>query len=216
MKKLIVAAVATMLSAGADNAKIGIAPELGLNLASLNGKTMGESMSSGMKIGARIGAVADIGVTENIFVRPGLQFSMLGGKDGDLGDDVSWSLNYLHIPINVLYKLGSEGDGRFYVGLVPYINYALGGKAKHGDLEADIEFGDDEATDDLKSLDFGAGVKVGYELPMGLYVDASFMQGLSNLVPGGDADNKVSNRNISIGVGYFVFRTGDGGGKKKK
>ncbi len=215
MKKLIVAALAAIVSVSAANAKIGIAPELGLNIASLNGKSIGEGMNSGMKIGARIGAVADIGVTEHIFVRPGLQFSMMGGKDGDLGDDHSIALNYLHIPINVLYKTGSEGDGRFYVGLVPYLNYALGGKFKTSAGDADIEFGSDEAKDDLKSLDFGAGIKVGYELPMGFYVDASFMQGLSNLIPGGDADNKMANRNISIGVGYFVFRTGDGGGKKK-
>jgi hypothetical protein len=46
---------------------------------------------------------------------------------------------------------------------------------------------------------------------MGLYVDASFVQGLTNNMPGGDADNKMSNRNITIGVGYFIL-----GSKAKK
>lgn len=210
MKKIIFATLTGLLSASLASAQIGIAPEIGLNLASLSGKGAGESMSSGMKIGGRVGAMVEFGITKNIFVRPGIQYSMLGGKNGDLNKgmdvDVTETINYLQVPVNVLYKFGKPGDGRFYVGVVPYVGFALSGKGKVGDLSVDMEIGSDKTKDDLKPIDFGAGIKVGYELPMGLYFDASYMLGLTNNVPGGDADNKVSNRNITIGVGYFVFR----------
>lgn len=213
MKKFIFATLTGLLSAGLASAQIGIAPEIGLNLASLNGKGGGESMSSGMKIGGRVGAMVEFGLTKNIYLRPGLQYSMLGGKNGDLNEgmdvDVTETINYLQVPVNVLYKFGKPGEGRFYVGLVPYVGFALSGKAKVDDLSVDLEIGSDEIKDDVKPLDFGAGIKVGYELPMGLYADASYMLGLSNNLPGGDSDNKMSNRNITIGVGYFVFRKGE-------
>jgi opacity protein-like surface antigen len=214
MKKIVFATLTGLLSAGLASAQIRIAPELGLNLASVSGKNGGESMSSGMKIGGRVGAIVEFGLTKNIYLRPGLQYSMLGGKNGDLNEgmdvDVTETINYLQVPVNVLYKLGNPGEGRFYVGLVPYVGFALSGKGKIDDKSFDLEIGSDKDKDDLKPLDFGAGIKVGYEMPMGLYVDASYMLGLTNNLPGGDADNKMSNRNITIGVGYFLF-----GGEKK-
>jgi hypothetical protein len=217
MKKIILSAVAALLTVGAANAQLSIAPEVGLNIASLNGKGGGNSISSGMNIGARVGAVVEFGITNNIFLRPGLQFSMLGGKGGDLkigNTEVTETINYIQVPVNVLYKLGEEGDGRFYVGLVPYFGFAIGGKYKVQDVSESLKIGSDEAKDDVKALDLGAGIKVGYELPMGLYVDAAFMQGLANIVPGGNSDNKVMTRNITIGVGYFVMRGGSKRGGK--
>jgi len=216
MKKVILSAVAALITAGAANAQIRFAPELGLNLASLNGKymvgTASTSVNSGMSIGARIGAVADIGITENIYVRPGIQFSMLGGKDFPVSG-IDMSINYIQVPISVLYKLSGSDNNGLYFGLVPYFGFALGGKMKDEDGSESLKIGSDEAKDNVKPLDFGAGVKVGYELPMGLYFDASFMQGLANLVPGGNSDNKYMTRNITIGVGYFLMKGAGKGGK---
>src|ERR1043165_1174974 len=196
MKKIILAAVAATLVSSAANAQnISFGPEIGLNLSSLTGKTAGKSDNSSILPGARIGAVADIGVTEHIFVRPGIQFSMMGGKDDVAGVEVKTMINYIHVPVNVLYKLGEEGESRIYFGIVPYFGYAVSGKQKIGDNSTDLKIGTKEHEDNLKPMDFGAGVKVGYEFPMGLCVDAAFLQGLTNLVPGGDADNKTNTRN---------------------
>lgn len=214
MKKIILSAMAALITAGAANAQIRFAPEVGLNLSSVGGKSAGASMNSGMNIGARIGAVADIGITDHIFVRPGIQFSMMGGKNGDLKygtEDATLAINYIQVPVNLLYKLNGAGEGGLYFGLVPYFGYALGGKHKIGSESKSLEIGSDEAKDDIKALDLGAGIKVGYELPMGLYVDAAFIQGLANLVPGGNSDNKMTNRNITIGVGYFINGAKKGG-----
>ncbi len=212
MKKIIFATIAALLSAGFASAQVGIAPELGLNLASLTGKGGGNSMSSGMLVGARIGGMVELGLTKNIYLRPGLQFSMMGGKGGDLkvlNTDLTESINYIQVPINILYKLGKAGDGRFYAGLEPYLGFAIGGKYKGGGNSEDLKIGTDDKTDDVKPLDFGAGIKVGYELPMGLYFDVAYLLGITNNLPGGNSDNKMSNRNFTIGVGYFILHKGD-------
>jgi hypothetical protein len=212
MKKLILSAIATAITFSAVNAQsIAIGPEAGLNLTTVNVKSSGASLNTGFGIGGRVGAVAEIAFTKNLYFRPGLQFSMLGGKDGDYPSGTTITINYLQLPLNVVYKLGKEGEGRFYFGVTPYLGYALGGKYKNSTISESLKIGSDDATDNVKALDFGAGVKVGYELPMGFYADAAFLQGLSNNQPGGNSDNKMTNRIITVGVGYFLFRTG---GKK--
>ncbi len=207
MKKIIFAAAAALtLMAGAAQAQTSFGVEAGLNLSTLNGKSLGKDVNSGTMIGARVGGVADIGLTDAIYFRPGLQFSLMGGKNGDLGSDASVSINYIHIPLNVLYKLGEEGSGRIYFGLVPYLNIAVGGKQKIAGTSVDLKIGNDKIQDNLQRLDYGAGLKAGYELPMGFCVDLSYLFGFANLEPGGDADNKTSNRLFTIGASYFFGR----------
>ncbi len=204
MKKIIFAAAAALsLMAGAAQAQTSFGLEAGLNLTSLGGKVVSESTNSGIMAGARVGGVADIMLTDAIYFRPGIQFSLMGGKNGDF-HDLSFNINYLQIPLNVLYKLGEEGSNRFYFGLTPYVGVALGGKVKSGSSSEDLKIGDKEGEDDIKRLDFGLGAKVGYEFSMGFGVDASFNQGLSNVFTTSGFDLK--NRNISIGLNYFFGR----------
>lgn len=209
MKKLITFLAFASLSSFTTQAQISIGPEVGFNLTSVQAKAEGVSANLDSKAGFRIGAIADIGLTSHLFLRPSIQYAMFGGKDGDVkkltNESATFSINYLHIPVSVLYKFGETGLGRFYVGVTPYLGYAFGGKTKFAGIEKDLEIGSDKDKDDIKPLDFGAGIKVGYELPLGLYVDASFLQGFSNNDPVGNSDNKQTNRLITIGVGYYLF-----------
>jgi len=206
MKKFIAILALSAATITTASAQLRFGPEVGLNLTSIQSKMDGTSDNSDMKVGARIGGVVDIPVTGGLYVRPGIQFSMMGGKEKQdfFGTTVTstLNLNYIQVPVNVLYKFGQEGDGRFYVGVTPYLGFGIGGKVKVEDVSADIKFGSGDDAD-VKSMDFGAGIKVGYELPMGLYVDVAFLQGLSNNVPNGNSDFKSTNRNITIGVGYL-------------
>jgi hypothetical protein len=204
MKKIILSAAVAVLTAGAANAQLSIAPEIGLNMSSMTSSGGGVTLKTGMAIGGRIGAMAEFGITEHIFVRPGIQFSMMGGKGGDLPSGVSYNLNYIQVPVNVLYKLGEEGSGRLYAGLAPYFGFAIGGKVKTDNGSTDLKIGSDADKDDFKAMDLGLGPKVGYELPMGLYVDAAYLFGLANI----DPQSGVTTHNgcFTIGVGYFVMK----------
>lgn len=214
MKKLIAIAALAAATISTASAQMRFGPEVGLNLTSIQTKVDGTSDNSDMKIGARFGAVADIPMTANLYLRPGIQFSMMGGKkevkEDFFGTTYTYTstvtLNYIQVPVNILYKFGEEGGGRFYVGLTPYLGFGISGTAKvkfEGESESEkIKFGSGDDAD-VKAMDFGAGLKLGYELPMGLYFDVAFLQGLSNNVPKGDSDHKMTNRNITIGIGYL-------------
>lgn len=208
MKKIVLT-IASLITLSAAQAQVRFGPEVGLNLSSVNSKATNpltnavDRQTSDMKVGFRIGGVADIALTSHLYLRPGVFFSQMGGKEDILGSDFKATYNYIQVPVNVLYKLGTDGGGRFYFGLLPYVGFAIGGKYELASQEVDVEVGDDVAKDDLKALDLGIGIKAGYELPFGMYFDASFMQGVANTAPGGNSDNKNNNRLITIGIGYL-------------
>lgn len=144
---------------------------------------------------------------------PGLIYSMKGAKmtDNSLGFDikVDGKVSYLEIPLNVCYSFGSCKDGGLFVFGGPYLGYALSGKQKISYLAFDttttVKFGND-STSDMKRMDFGLNLGVGYQLPMGLFFRAQYGLGLSNIDAVGDKDNFTKNKVFGISVGYYFRR----------
>jgi len=201
----------------------------GLNLSSASAKAMGETYSPKMKLGFHVGAVANIGLSDHLYLMPGILFSMKGTKlDEDKKDllgntyhiteDVTF--NYLEIPVNVMYMFGEQGSGRFFISAGPYLGYCFGGKMK-GDLtysnsifpttefDEKLEVGNDAIEDNIRPLDFGLNAGVGYMLPMGLFFRAQYGLGLYNTAPEGDADTYSKNRVIGISVGFLLGGRGN-------
>ena len=63
------------------------------------------------------------------------------------------------------------------------------------------ENGKTESQDPEKRFDFGLGIGAEYNLPMGLFFDANFTLGLTNLAAK-QSKADIKNRVIQIGVGY--------------
>ncbi len=209
MKKIILSLLAVGMLSSAANAQIVFAPELGLNLANLAVKTGGASLSTSMKAGLGIGANVEIGLTDNLFLQPGLFYEMTGCNFS--GGSIN--VNTITIPVNVNYKLGDEGDNRFFFGVGPYLGYNISAKSKVGSTSTTIDIGTDKAKDGLKPMDFGAGVNVGYILANGLFFRAHYQFGFANLDPISDADNSMKTSAIGITAGYYL---GGKHGKKGK
>jgi len=89
----------------------------GLNLADVNGKTNGESVSdiSKSRLGFHAGLVADITFADNFYFQPGLLFSTKGFKIeesqdigfgfGTITTSVTANVSYLEIPLNLGYRI---------------------------------------------------------------------------------------------------------------
>ena len=216
MKKLILSLLAVATIATNSKAQLAIAPELGLNMSNITGKSMGTDLNLNMKAGLAIGANVDFGLTDNISLQPGLYYLMNGAKASQ--GDGSINISTLQIPVNVEYKFGEEGGNRFFVGIGPYIGYNLSATAKGGGNSVTWKIGSDKDNDQLKAMDFGLGLNVGYLLTNGFFVRAHYQMGLTNLDPIGDADNSMKSSAIGLTVGYY-FNHSDkhkGGAKKKK
>ena len=193
MKKLLlsIAAVATM--ATVSNAQVRFGGEVGLNMSN-ESMSPAPSPSPTMAIGARVGVIMDYAINDKFSIQPGVMFSMLGSKE----DPVTETFNYIHIPINILYKF-DLGPGKLFVGINPYLGYAVSAKISGGGVSQSITVGSDST--DLKALDFGIGIQAGYELPMGLLFRAGYDYGFANTSnESGETDHNTC---IHISVGYL-------------
>lgn len=221
MKKLILSLTAVSLFATASNAQLAIAPELGLNLANMAFKTPSVTLNTSMKVGLAVGGVVDLGITDNIYFQPGI-FYLMNGCNYTGG---SYNVSTLQIPLNFEYKFGKDGGTRFFVGVGPYLGYNVGGKVKDDQLgSSSLKIGSAKADangpgDDLKALDLGFGVNVGYLLTSGFYARAHYQMGLVNLDPNGDSNNTVTTSAVGITIGYYLpmhKKAHKGNAEKKK
>jgi hypothetical protein len=213
MRKVYLAVVLSLVTALAVNAQ-GIGIKAGINLANMVFDSEWEE-SFDLRLGFHGGIVFEVGLTDAIFFGSGIIFSQKGTKfsytDEDF-DDESYSgftlINYLEVPINLLYK-ADLGGAKLVFEAGPYLGYAINGKEQidyedNGtsiSFSEDIEFGNEE--DQVKRIDYGINVGVGLEFSS-FKVGAQYGLGLANLT--NYEDSTMKNQVIGVSVGYFLGR----------
>lgn len=161
-------------------------PKAGVNISNLSGMDDSE-----MKIGFHVGAVAEIKFNEKFSIQPEILYSAQGAKASTatpLGTIESEIKNdYINIPIMAKYYI-VEG---FSAELGPYVGFLMKSESEIGNFSGDSK-------DAYKSVDFGLGVGLAYDMPMGFFVGARYNLGLSK-----------ANEDISVGNGNVTFQTDD-------
>ncbi|UUV21847.1 porin family protein [Paenimyroides aestuarii] len=161
-------------------------PKAGVNFANLSGLDNSE-----MKIGFHVGAVAEIKFNEKFSIQPEVIYSTQGAKTSTttpLGSFESEIKNdYINVPIMAKYYIV---DG-FSAELGPYVGFLMKSESEIGNLTGDSK-------DAYKSVDFGLGVGLAYDMPMGFFVGARYNLGLSK-----------ANEDISAANGNVTFQTSD-------
>lgn len=173
MKKILLSAVAVMafgVAAQAQSEDMKFGVKAGLNLTNFTGDADTDGATS-----FYVGGLVDLPVSGNFHVQPELLYSMEGADKA--------SLSYLRIPIMAKY-------------------YVMEGLSLQAGPEVAFKVAaEDDAMDETtKSLDFGIGAGVGYELPMGLMFDVRYNLGMSNVSDVDGVDMK--NTGIQLGLGY--------------
>ncbi|MFD2587708.1 porin family protein [Croceitalea marina] len=157
----------------------------GANFANVTGDDVENSSS---RTGFHLGAVARIGVSEKFGIQPELIYSQQGAKDDEF--DVTLKLDYLNVP--VLADIVVAQGFSLQVGPQFGININSGVEDDNGN-EGDVE--------DINSLDLGAALGAQYKLDSGLFFQARYNLGLSDIAE----DSDVKNANITISIGYFFL-----------
>ena len=183
MKKLFVIAVMLVatLSANAQN-EVGqwsIKPMAGINLA-----TMTKADDSKMRVGLAAGVDFAVGAAENFEISFGALYSMQGVKQKFLGDDVTFKLDYINIPVLANYYV-ARGFA-IKAGVQPGFNVYK--KAKVAGESADV--------DGVKGFALSIPVGLSYEFS-NFVIDARYNWGLTKAIK--DSDSKHS---------YFTFTLG--------
>ncbi|HEX5554207.1 MAG TPA: porin family protein [Chitinophagaceae bacterium] len=204
MKKMIFTMAALCL-ATATFAQTTFGVKVGPNFSSLATKNDGSKETSKMLVGVAGGVYANLPIAPQFFIQPSLMYEGKGGKDTFQGIDTKTRLNYLTLPIDLLFKPEMpNGSGAWIIGIGPYFGYGLSGKSSvsSGNLEGSAD--PFKADNGLKRFDAGANVQLGYEMAAGFNIGLNAELGLLNLRSGGDNDNSARNTSFGVTVGYTL------------
>lgn len=195
MKKTMMVLLLSLLVGGSTLFAQGLGLRAGLNFQNLTGDGFEDGK---MAPRFNIGVDYEIAVAPDFYFAPGLLFATKGSKYEFLGEDIQIGLNYLEVPLNLVYK-PVLGDGNLIVAFGPYVGYGLGGKAKSDEGDTDIDMGSDEEENVFKALDMGANLSFGYMFGAGLSLQFNTQLGLVNISHGDDA---VKNTGFGLSLGY--------------
>ncbi|HEY8920371.1 MAG TPA: porin family protein [Chitinophaga sp.] len=216
----------TALSCGLFSyAQVSFGVKAGFSMAGMSHKYDNEFIKPNTKTvpAFHAGVIADIALSENFSLQPGLFYSAKGAKmdaiipgiaDGPVKVKSTIHLSYLELPVNFLYK-HELGPGKIFAGAGPYLAYGISGKIKTDydadsfvDSDLDVKFknqrGDSANVAYVKPFDAGANFIAGYEFKMGLVFSVNYSLGLTNTSPYEGETEK--NHYLGISVGYLLHK----------
>jgi len=168
--------------------------KLGLGFTS----TTPSSAKAKSRLGINIGAVAEFMLSDQFSIAPELLYATLGQNykwqyEGDNWED-NYALSYLQIPVLA----------RYYVNENIYLNGGLQLGLLLSATNTEILNGHSHSENiksQLNSTDFGFALGGGYKLENGLFFDARYIAGLSNISV--SDDYPVKNNAIMFSAGYY-------------
>lgn len=206
-------------------AQLGIVVDGGLNLSTIVDKTSTTDyrvIEIFKPIPSLRGSInVDVGLTEHIYLYTGIGFinSKFHSKRLDTIHNIElenrYKLNQFQIPLIFNYKTAYEGDGRFWIGLGPFINITPWG-INSKDVIIDVN-GTNEVIHDKKSIIiekkddpesfrkayWGIKGNLGYEFPAKVYIKSDFAYSLSDIKYGGM--DKINTRGWSFSMTLGIY-----------
>jgi hypothetical protein len=203
MKKIVfvLMVAATMLFAVsplfAQGGKMMLGFKAGLNLANVTGDDVGDTSN---KSGLAAGGFMSYSITEIFAIQPELLFTMKGTKASD--EDVSWSINYLEIPVLLKVTLPTDGKIKPLLYAGPGFGFLLSSKQSDG-TEVDVK-------DFTASTDIGiiAGAGIDYKMETSaITFEARYEVGMTSIGKEEDGETPdIKNSVLTFMLGYgFAF-----------
>ncbi len=194
MKKvLLIAALAVFGLTNVNAQDIGFGVKAGANFASFSGSDVPDAAE--MKVGFHLGVLAEFKLGNQFAVQPELLYTMRGTQTTTeiLGQsfDAKMNLSYLSVPILAKYYITENLN----IHLGPQIGFLMSAKVSSDGNDVDVK-------DQYKSIDAGLAVGLGYKLDSGIFFDARYYLGMTQLADT-DQDVDVKNSVIQISVGYM-------------
>jgi len=190
MKKLFTILTVVALTTTISFAQVQFGATAGLNMSNVTGD--GESI--GMKMGMHVGVSASIPFSDAMSLKTGALYSIKGAADSEDGADITMSLSYIEIPLNLSFAVSDQMS--LMAG--PYIGILMGANMKvEYDGETIFESSD---TEGMATMDLGLNLGAGFAVSDAISINAGYQLGLTSLDEDGDGDAK--NSNIHIGMTY--------------
>ena len=220
MKKTILIFIVSLLcfqlTSHAQKARVGLSA--GVSVSNLS-RTIGGVSNDGKFRGGFIGSmIVDAplpwGKKKRFSFQPGIDYVQKGADEVPV-PPVSKKytvLHYAQVPLNLVYNMKCL-KGNFYLGAGPYVALNLPSKkvvvSPDGKSESNVSFGKhpDPTPDDFRGIDYGTNCLMGYRTGWGLFIAATYAQGIRNLYHVESTPsihkNKIKNIFFGISIGYL-------------
>jgi len=181
MKKLFFfSAVVLLMSITAKSQSITFGVKGGANFSNLKVDTDAGGGSPDGATSLYVGGLVDLGISEKFHIQPELLYSIEGADDLDI--------SFINLPIMGKYYVTESLNVQFG----PQIGFVV-----------DAEGG----TDDIKATNISLNFGAAYELPSGLFFDARYNLGVSDINDSdvedfGVGDVELRTKGFQIGLGY--------------
>ena len=203
MKKLFITLVFVVIAAGAAMAQKTITwgPKIGVDLTHYWGK---DSFGHKVQLNYQIGAYLEFRFADKMSFAPELVFAAQGGKwegenfdvDGErlLPFDATDHVNYINLPLMLKYYVAPS----LSIDFGPQFGYNVYSKTIYNYKDKSIGKETVDYKDATKSIDFGLGLGLTYNIASEVFVQARYTLGLSKVfTAGGD-----KNGNAQVAIGY--------------
>ncbi len=177
MKRIILAAFVSLFAITTYAQGIDFGIKAGMNFANINDAGEGLDTRTGFHAGVFLG----LKLNDKLALQPELLYSQQGAEF-DLGE---FELDYVNIPVVVKYYLVQGLN----IQVGPQFGFVVNDRISFGGIAADAE---------AEKFDLSGIVGAGYDLPLGLRIDARYNFGLSKVVKDGDGKNGV----FSLALGF--------------
>lgn len=164
-----------------EGIKLGI--KGGLNIANV----MGDVEDVAIRTSVNIGLVAEIIVNDKFSLQPELLYSGQGASATFDGGG-RYKLDYVLLPVMAKFPIANH----LSLEAGPQLGFLVSGKYKDNNSNTTI--------DDVKTMDFGLGAGLEYELNSGVFFQGRYVLGLTDTGLAGD-NNRASNAVIQLSVG---------------
>jgi len=212
MKKLfLVGALALFGAVNAQETKFGV--KAGYSLSTMKLENMDMELDS--KSSFYVGGFLEYKFTEKVGLQAELLYSETGGKmsesfsenvDGVIlsgNQDIDLKLGNLMLPISVKYypteNFSFSGGLNFAFILSAKNKYSINVSA---DGESLNESGTEDIKDEIKSLNLAPFIGAEYQLPNGMFFDARYNIGVTNIVKDPMDGESAKNSFLQVGLGY--------------
>ncbi len=219
MKKfLLMAAVAVMgMSVNAQEFKFG--PKAGYSLSMLKAEGDGESYKFDSKSTFYAGALAEYKFSDKFAVQGEVLYSPIGGKQeesvtySEMGVTVTgteksdFKLGTVQIPVSAKYyatenlAFGLGVNFGIITSAEVEVTATLSGSAL-GQTFEESQGTTEDIKDNIKSLNLAPFVGAEYTLENGLFFDARYNLGVSNLIKNPEGNETLKNSFFQIGIGF--------------
>ena len=179
MKKLLLLTACLLFCVSIEAQGISIGAKAGLNLASITGD---DATGTDGRTSLHVGAVANFEISEIFAIQPELLYSAQGFKV----DDVVFKFDYVSLPILADVSIS---DGLSLQG-GPVVGFNITSEAEGEGQTLDL---------DAESLDVAAAIGAQFTLPLGIFFQARYNIGFTDIVQDSEAKNSL----VTASIGYF-------------